>query len=181
MKKAIALMLASVFVSPLAGAAEAVPVEEVVVERDGDELHDRLALPPPDSDTFDSALVFTNRSGVRAVVICHGFNDAGAPVGRVRVDVPGNGLRFALASDLAHGTDFLGRVDCVTGNLGVIGSAFLLGNGRVENLPTRSSVHPVRAVLPAPGTPADLTGRPDPNSAAARRAQTITIPVTLTL
>ena len=152
MKKVLALMLASVFVSPLAGAAEAVPVAEVVVDRDGAELRERLAQ--PDVDAFDTAFVFSNRSAVRAAVVCHGFDHAGTPVGRVRVVVPANGLRFALASDLGDGADFLGRVDCATGNLGVIGSAFLLGAPGIENLPVASSV--------------------------TRRVQTMTIPVTLT-
>lgn len=152
MKKVLALMLASVFVAPVAGAAEAEPVDEVVVERDGAELRERVAH--PDVDAFDTAFVFSNRSPVRAAVMCRGFDHAGSPVGRLRVVVPADGLRFALASDLGDGADFLGRVDCVTGNVRVIGSAFLLGAPGIENVPVTSST--------------------------TRRLQTMTIPVTLT-
>lgn len=134
MKKQLAALLLGALAAP-AFAAEAIDASaEVLVERDGVELRERLAM-PPDVDVFDSAIVFSNTSNVRAAVACRGFDHDGAGVGRIRVVVPPNGLRFALTSDLADGDDFLGRVVCTTANLGVIGSAYLLGGGEIEGLP----------------------------------------------
>ena len=88
----------------------------------------------PDTDVFDTAVVISNPTPGRAVAICAGYGRDGDVVGRVRVRVPAWGLRYFLTSDLGR-RDFLGIVECRTGNGGAIGSAYLLGNGHIENLP----------------------------------------------
>lgn len=127
-----ALLLAALALASGAPAQELTAGEAEVV-RDVAELHE-LLRPRPDLDLVDSALVFTNNDAQTALVHCVGFDANGRAVGRIRVKVPGNGLRFALASDLANGRDFLGSARCRTRNR-VTASGFLLAPGSVSDLP----------------------------------------------
>jgi len=100
---------------PSYGAAQVAEMPEAEADeiaRGADEL--RAQLDVRDRDLVDTALVFTNISHSPARVACHAFNADGEPVGRIRMHVPAGGLRFALASDLSHGQDFVGHVTCKT-------------------------------------------------------------------
>ena len=75
--------------------------------------------------------MFHNPRGWTALVRCVGFNHNGTPVGRIALKIPGNGLRFALASDLANGLDFIGSAACRS-TAHVIPSAFVIGPGLTD-------------------------------------------------
>lgn len=112
---------------------------DIDLSRDGVELREVLDR-PVDEDVLDTALVFTNTGRVATRVICKAFDDNGEAVGRTALSVPGLGLRFVLASDVANGTDFLGSVQCSTQGR-VLGSAFLLGAGGLTDLPAKQADH----------------------------------------
>ncbi|NNL99121.1 MAG: hypothetical protein HKO62_00130 [Gammaproteobacteria bacterium] len=120
------IVLTTLLISgPVASAQTADPVASVEVGRDADTLRDTLR-PRPDRDIVDTALVFTNVRGRNTIMNCTAFGPQGGTVGRFRVRVPGNGLRFVLASDISNGGDFVGSARCLS--IGdVAGSAFLLG------------------------------------------------------
>ncbi len=109
------------------------------VSRDGLELREVLER-PVDTDVMDTALVFTNTGRTATRVLCKAFDDQGEPIGRAALSVPGLGLRFVLASDIADGADFLGSVQCATQGR-VLGSAFLLAPGGVTDLPAKQADH----------------------------------------
>lgn len=85
----------------------------------------RADLRVDDRDLVDTALVFTNAGDARAIVLCRAFDADGERVGRIRLKVPAGGLRYALASDLSLGRDFVGRVQC-SARSRVLASAVLL-------------------------------------------------------
>lgn len=106
----------------------------IEITRDAADLpHDLRPRPPEDADVTDTALVFTNETGSAARVRCVGFNKNGAGVGRAWVAIPARGLRYILASDLSHGRDFVGQVQCAA-PVRVKGTAVLLGQD-VTDLP----------------------------------------------
>ncbi|MCS5636949.1 MAG: hypothetical protein NZ990_10555 [Myxococcota bacterium] len=108
-------------------------IDEIEISRDAAELQAQIDL--RDRDLVDTALVFTNIGLGSARVACRAFDANGDPVGRIRMHVPANGLRFVLASDLSHGQDFVGHVMCRTGR--VIGSAVLLAPSAITDLKAR--------------------------------------------
>ena len=130
-------LLATVALAAIAAPAIAQDARalDVDLSRDGIELREVLDR-PVDEDIMDTALVFTNTGRIATRVVCKAFDDEGAAVGRTALKVPGLGLRFVLASDVANGADFLGSVQCSTQGR-VLGSAFLLGVGGVTDLPAR--------------------------------------------
>jgi hypothetical protein len=79
-------------------------------------------------------LIFTNKTNTRRPVKCVAFGKNGDPVGRAWLRVPGLGLRYAFASDIANNLDFVGHVQCYVG-ADVIGSSLLLAGGQVTDLP----------------------------------------------
>ncbi len=96
------------------------------IERRAVELQQRLRDRRVDLDSVDTALVFNNTRWPWAIVKCAGYDDDGRFVGAARTRVPPNGLRFLLASDIAHGRDFVGSVICrASGRL--LGSSLLIG------------------------------------------------------
>ena len=82
---------------------------------------------PIDRDRFDTAVVFTSTrlGGVR--VICAAIDGNGIVIGAARTVVPGNGVRYLLASDISHGRDFIGSIICKAAGR-VIGSIVLIGD-----------------------------------------------------
>ena len=121
---------------PSYGAAQvaelpASEIDEVAIDRGSAELRDAMDI--RDRDLIDTALVFTNISRDRARVGCHAFNADGEPVGRVRVYIPGGGLRFVFASDFGNSVDFVGHVNCKTSPR-VRGSAVLLAPHAITDL-----------------------------------------------
>lgn len=104
------------------------PNDEVEVDRVGVELLDRLPPRPDDVDRVDTALVFTNSGWGSKRVRCVAFDDDGRAVGRVRLSVPSQGLRYVLASDLSDGRDFVGSAQCSSSGH-ITGSAIWLGPG----------------------------------------------------
>ncbi|NRA02063.1 MAG: hypothetical protein HRU00_05610 [Myxococcales bacterium] len=101
------------------------------ITRDATGLQAELRV--ADRDFVDTALVFTNTGRERARVTCRAFDANGRHVGRIRLDVPPGGLRFALASDLSYGRDFIGRVQCSTQNR-VLASSVLLAPHALTDL-----------------------------------------------
>ncbi len=135
---AIAAPVAAVEVQPI----EEIAVAEVEVSRDADEL--RAALRPhPDLDIVNTVLAFNNAFPARTAVRCAAYGINGHPLGRVKVKIPGNGLRFILASDLANGRDFVGSARCSSVGK-IIPSAFIVGRGLTDA--------PVKSTQGWPGT-----------------------------
>lgn len=120
------LMSVSSLCSAEVSAAVVEDGEELEINRDVGELGDRIAEIRPDRDLFDTAIVLTSMGDRRQLVRCAAFDAGGDLVGRVRVKLPADGVRLVFASDIAGGTDYLGKVSC--GSRGqVVGSAYLLG------------------------------------------------------
>ena len=117
------------------GVSAANELPEFDVDRDADALRDEIRPRPKDVDVADTVMVFTNTTGARRQVRCVAYDRTGAPIGRTRTRIPGNGVRYILASDLSNGRDFVGHAVCNTAGL-VIPSALLLGP-EIENLNTR--------------------------------------------
>ena len=92
----------------------------------------------PDIDVTDTALVFNNALRRTTVVRCVAFGRNGRPLGRVRTKVPGNGLQFILASDLADGLDFIGSARCWARGR-VVPSAFIVGPGMLTDTPAKAT------------------------------------------
>ena len=65
-----------------------------------------------DRDVADTALVFSNGNNHRVTVKCKAIDSNGHILGRAHTHVPGNGLRYLLASDLSNGVDFVGTAVC---------------------------------------------------------------------
>jgi hypothetical protein len=84
--------------------------------------------PDPDVDSADTALVFTNFSPGRRTADCVGYDADGRAVGRIWVKIPPRGTRYARASDLADGLDFIGHVICGVRS-DVVGSVVFVGAG----------------------------------------------------
>lgn len=102
-------------------------VNEIEINHSDAELRDTLK-PRPDHDVTDTALIFKNALFTPTIVHCVAYSANGNPLGRARVKVPGNGLRFMTASDLAHGRDFIGSARCKARGK-VLPSAFIVGAG----------------------------------------------------
>ncbi len=142
------LLVMMAVAAPVAAAEEAaLPIEqiavvEVEVSRDAAELQ-ALLRPRPDADRFNTVLAFNNSLGLPAVVRCVAYGIDGRPLGRTRVKVPGNGLRFVLASDFAHGRDFVGSARCSSAGR-VVPAAFIVGQVLTDT--------PASSVLGWPGT-----------------------------
>ncbi len=138
MAMAIAAPVAAVEVQPI----EQIAVAEVEVSRNADELQ-AVLRPHPDLDIVNTVLVFNNALRATAVVRCVAYGANGRPLGRVKVKIPGNGLRFILASDLANGRDFIGSARCSSVGK-IIPSAFIVGRGLTDA--------PVKSTQGWPGT-----------------------------
>lgn len=134
-EKMISCVISAVFASfcLLAGAASAQTADAqpgirsaavAEIQRDVRDLAPDLR--PIDEDVANTALVFTNGSPRDLRVICVGFDSDGRVVGRTAVKVPANGTKYALASDLSNGADFVGNAQC-SGNKTVQASAIFLG------------------------------------------------------
>ncbi|GEM_PF-1437307 len=84
----------------------------VEIERGLDDFRDITRNRSVDPDSVNTAMVFTNLGDRRAKTYCTAFNHEGAAIGRAWADLPPNGLRIILASDIAKGSDFIGKVHC---------------------------------------------------------------------
>jgi len=150
MRKSFAVCFGALMTIAIAApvaAAETQPIEqiavaEVEVNRSADELQ-AVLRPHPDLDIVNTVLVFNNALRATAVVRCVAFGPNGRPLGRVKLKVPGNGLRFILASDLANGRDFIGSARCSARGK-IVPSAFIVGRGLTDT--------PAKSRLDWPGT-----------------------------
>lgn len=104
----------------------ATEIPDLEVDRSLAELDRGLAERHPDSDIFNTAIVFTSYQNSVQLVRCAGFDANGNLVGRTRTRVPADGARLILSSDISNGTDYLGKISCASRG-DVFGSAFLLG------------------------------------------------------
>ena len=110
-----------------AAAVDAVSDQEAIeVDRTAIDLRTHLLDRRLDHDSVDTAVVFTNTRATIAHVKCVGFDGRGRVIGAARTRVPGRGLRYLLASDIAHDRDFVGSILCKSDGR-VIGSALLIG------------------------------------------------------
>lgn len=99
------------------------------VHRKLDELRpDLRPRPIPHPRSFATVVLFTNTRFSRAWVRCAAYDGNGVILGGARTLVPGNGVRFLRASDIANGRKYLGNVICKA-NGRVIGSVVLVGPG----------------------------------------------------
>jgi hypothetical protein len=132
----LGLALATLLASPgLAATAEQlVAAEGPEIVRDASDLVDVVRPDIEDKDVTDTVLLFTNKTSAAKRVKCIAFNKNGRAIGRAWLSVPGFGLRYAFASDVAHDLDFVGHVQCYVG-ADVIGSSLLLAGGQVTDLP----------------------------------------------
>jgi len=105
---------------------------EIEIDRVSDELRD-VVRPDrrADPDSTDSALVFNNPRRHVTWVYCVAYNGAGAAIGRARLRIPGNGVRFVFASDMAAGQDFVGSATCAARSR-VVPSLFIVGGGLTD-------------------------------------------------
>jgi len=131
----LAVSAALLAIAPSAAAQDMLESGDAGIEitRDALELRHDLRPRPDEPDVADTALVFTNEGGSSARVRCVAFNSRGHAIGRAWLAVPGLGLRYVLASDMAHGRDFVGQVQCAA-PVRIKGSAVLLG-ADVTDLP----------------------------------------------
>lgn len=133
----LGLTTCALLLAPPALAQVAVSVDDgIEVDRDVDALVDDLRPRDIDRDVADTALIFTNLGNTARRVRCVGFDKNGQPVGRVWLRVPALGLRYALASDLSNGVDFIGHAQCSSA-VAVKGTAIFLGPG-LTDLPARN-------------------------------------------
>ena len=125
------------------------------IVRDAATLVDVIRPHPDDPDIADTALIFTSKSQSRGRAVCRAFDKNGNVVGRAWLKVPGLGLRYALASDIANDLDFVGSVQCWA-STNLIGSAVLLAAGELTDLPVEngrfSAVRGRRVLFPLVAT-----------------------------
>ncbi|MCF6355170.1 MAG: hypothetical protein L3J26_08740 [Candidatus Polarisedimenticolaceae bacterium] len=125
------VLLAMAMAAPVAAIGEVqsieqIAVDEVEVTRGADELQ-AVLRPHPDLDVVNTVLVFNNVLSATVVVRCVAYGVNGRPLGKInKVKIPGNGLRFILASDLANGRDFVGSTLCHSEGK-IVPAAFIAG------------------------------------------------------
>ena len=135
-KSTLSVFFVAVFATFFSFSAMAVEVAqvsdatEIEIDRGEAELRDTLR-PHPDNDVIDTALVFTNGLETPTSVHCVAFSENGQALGRAWVRIPGRGLRFMRASDLANGRDFIGSAKCKARGK-VIPTAFIVGLGLTD-------------------------------------------------
>ncbi|MEE3329430.1 MAG: hypothetical protein VX246_01060 [Myxococcota bacterium] len=125
-------------------------VTEVEIDRDADTLRDVIRPRPKDVDVADTVLVFTNTGTQPARVGCAAYDRSGMAIGRARLVVPGNGLKFMTASDLSDGRDFIGQVVCSTQEHVLPSGIFLGPETEIENLNVRVGEHDYRTRIRFP-------------------------------
>jgi hypothetical protein len=117
-------------------AVEPVDAAAVEVARDAFELREQMTH--PDIDRVDTALVFTNAGSAHQRVVCVGFDEWGHRVGAIWLRVPAHGLRYARASDLSSGVDFVGSAECKS--RGHIIATSVLAGPDLTDLPAQTQV-----------------------------------------
>ena len=128
--------------APLMASAQSYwNLSEVEIDRDADTLRDVIRPRPKDVDIADTVLVFTNTGPQQARVGCVAYDRSGTAIGRARVLVPPNGLKFMTASDLSNGRDFIGQVACRTQEHVIPSGIFLGPETEIENLNVRVGEH----------------------------------------
>lgn len=138
---ALAATTVAMIAMPFSVNAASIAAEEDLgfeITRDAGSLRDYINT-HPDVDRVNTALIFTNVSHRKVRVGCVAYNQHGTPIDRGWVAVAPNGMRFALASEVAGGRDFVGNVKCKSGGR-VIGSAVLLAPG-LTDLPVEQHQH----------------------------------------
>ena len=122
----------------VASAVDFDALDATEIDRDADALAADLAI-RDDRDTTDTAIVASNTAANPALVVCAALSANGQTLGAAAMRVPGHGLRYLRASDVAKGADFVGQVHCRTRNQSIAASAFLAGPGGVTALPVRQT------------------------------------------
>ena len=119
----------------VSAAAQSLPVDSAALIDRGsvDLLADLEDSTHRDTDSADTALVFTNKGYTRGGVWCTAYDSDGDVVGRADTSVPGNGLRYLRASDLAGRVNFVGQASCWARGR-VDGSAVFLAPSAVTSL-----------------------------------------------
>ena len=119
-------------------AAQSLPVDSAALIDRGsvDLLADLEDSTHRDTDSADTALVFTNKGYTRVGVWCTAYDSDGHVVGRADTSVPGNGLRYLRASDFSDGRDFVGHAECKS-NGHAAATAVLFG-AEITDLPATS-------------------------------------------
>ena len=105
----------------------------------------RQAIEPAPAPHIDTVLVFTNLGNSDLVVGMKAWTSSGEAVGSKQVKVPGNGLAYVLASELAeeNGVEhFVGKVEARAAGR-VTGSALLVG-GPLTDLPALNQIQRLR-------------------------------------
>lgn len=130
--------LAPAYANDAANAMKPVGDGDIGIEiaRDAAEMRDSMR-PQADVDVLNTALVFNNPRGHRALIVCKAKNGNGEKLGRAFTVVPAGGVRIILASDLSDGEDFIGSAICYARSR-IIPSAFVLGNA-FSDAPTRTN------------------------------------------
>lgn len=101
----------------------------------------------PDRDHVDTVLAFTNLSQAATRVQCAAFNANGDIVGTLWIGIPGNGMRFALASDFSESEDFTGHARCRTSSR-IFATSILLSPSAITDLSVRQIRRPGMTVFP---------------------------------
>ena len=122
----------------VSAAAQSLPVDSAALIDRGsvDLLADLEDSTHRDTDSADTALVFTNKGYTRVGVWCTAYDSDGHVVGRANIYVPGNGLRYLRASDFSDGRDFVGHAECKS-NGHAAATAVLFG-AEITDLPATS-------------------------------------------
>lgn len=125
-------MLGAALILPVFAEDEVTEVDPgVEIVRDATAISDLITRPADDPDFIDTALVLTDLGGRASVAYCAAFDQQGNAIGRVFTSIPGNGASVLLASDMAMGQDFVGKIKCrARGN--VVGTAFIVGPGLTD-------------------------------------------------
>jgi hypothetical protein len=124
-------------------------IDGVEVARDATDL--RAEVDRPDRDIVDTVLAFTNLAQAAARVSCVAFAANGETIGSIWINVPANGMRFALASDISRSRDFTGHARCRTGPR-VLGTSVLLAPGAITDLGVRQIRRPGMTIFPVVAT-----------------------------
>ncbi len=152
-------------------------LNEIEVKHNLNEL-EAVLRPRPDIDLTDTALVFNNALRHTTVVRCVAFGRNGHPLAKVRTIVPGNGLRFILASDLADGLDFIGSARCWARGK-VVPSAFIVGPSMLTDAPAKAAFSR-RDPVPVEPSTSSLTDVPVDVDARRLTATRIRFPTVVT-
>jgi len=129
----------------LAQAISMPEVQDIQIVHDAADL--QVEVDRPDRDHIDTVLAFTNLSQAATRVQCAAFDAHGDIVGTLWLGIPGNGMRFALASDFSGSENFAGHARCRT-NSRILATSILLSPSAITDLSVRQIRRPGMTVFP---------------------------------